>query len=329
MDSSPVAPVWNWRPQQPAYSEQCAWLIRLTGPDSRRFLHGQTSAAIETAAPGRWLSSCCIGPTARLLALAEVLIDAEGAWLAITAGDGGQVHQALDRVLFPGERVELSPPQPARWLTPVPSDAPAPAGDDASADRSWQPLTDSQGWQLGDGPLGQALLLRPEAPLPKAWSQRLPMAAAEQERWRLQQGIPAAPGEINGECNPFELGLADRVSLSKGCYVGQETLARLATYDGVKQQLRRWHWSAQEGTPPPQVGDSLTAAGEEPRQGRISSLLALENGDRIGLALVRRASLEQTWLGYGEDAGQLELSRPAAFRPAPIGSGGGSSSGSR
>ena len=31
------------------------------------------------------------------------------------------------------------------------------------------------------------------------------------------------------------------VSLGKGCYVGQETLAKLATYDGVKRQLRRWH----------------------------------------------------------------------------------------
>ena len=327
MDSSPLAPVWSWRPPQPAYSEQPAWLIRLTGPDSRRFLHGQTSAAIETVAPGRWVSSCCIGPTARLLALAEVLIDAEGAWLAISAGDGAQVHQALDRVLFPGERVELSPPQPARWLTPVPS---APAGDDgsddASAGQSWQPLPDGQGWQLGDGALGQALLLRPEAPLPEAWSQRRPLTAAEQERWRIQQGMPATPGEINGECNPFELGQADRVSLSKGCYVGQETLARLATYDGVKQQLRRWHWSAQAGAPPPQVGDNLTA-GEEQRQGRISSLLTLENGDCIGLALVRRASLEQRWLGYGEGAGRLELSRPAAFRPAPIGSGSGSSRG--
>jgi folate-binding protein YgfZ len=47
--------------------------------------------------------------------------------------------------------------------------------------------------------------------------------------------------EINDDTNPFELGLTQRVHLAKGCYVGQETLAKLATYDGVRRQLRRWH----------------------------------------------------------------------------------------
>jgi hypothetical protein len=170
-----MATVWAWCPPQPAYREQPAWLIRLTGPDSRRFLHGQTSATIELVAPGRWVSSCCIGPTARLLGLAEVLIDTEGAWLAITEGDGQRVRQALDRVLFPGERVELGQPEPARWLTPVPGGAEeAAAGADGEAEEGWVALADGQGWQLGRGPLGQALLLRPEAPLPSAWYQRQP-----------------------------------------------------------------------------------------------------------------------------------------------------------
>jgi len=53
---------------------------------------------------------------------------------------------------------------------------------------------------------------------------------------RLQQGRPQAPAEINERFNPFELGLAERVSLNKGCYVGQETLPSSPPYDGVKQQ---------------------------------------------------------------------------------------------
>jgi folate-binding protein YgfZ len=316
--SDPMATVWAWCPPQPAYREQPAWLIRLTGPDSRRFLHGQTSATIELVAPGRWVRSCCIGPTARLLGLAEVLIDTEGAWLAITEGDGQRVRQALDRVLFPGERVELGQPEPARWLTPVPGGAEeAAAGADGEAEEGWVALADGQGWQLGRGPLGQALLLRPEAPLPSAWYQRQPLTAPEQERWRLQQGLPGAPGEVNEEHNPFELGLAERVSLAKGCYVGQETLARLATYDGVKQQLRRWFWRPQPGVAPPQRNDGLELAGDPQRQGRITSLLELENGARIGLALVRRSALGQPRLQCSEGGAELELSLPPAFQAPP------------
>ena len=161
------------------------------------------------------------------------------------------------------------------------------------------------------------------------------------------------PGEINDAVNPFELGLAGRVSLSKGCYVGQETLARLATYDGVKQQLRRWHaaapadGSAAEGLQP-RIGSPLrTAAGE--RGGVISSCLALPDGRGwVGLALVRRAALGESalWIepelapeaepareaspaqeaaaapAAGSPGLCLQISVPELFQPPPQGAGG-------
>ena len=138
--------------------------------------------------------------------------------------------------------------------------------------------------------------------------------------------MPAAPGEINDDTNPFEVGLADGVSLSKGCYVGQETLAKLATYDGVKQQLRRWFWRGTQG--PGEPGTVLFGAktGDEPsspRAGLITSSLALEDGLWIGLALVRRQSLQQTCLRAGPDpdGALLELSRPQASVDPPVGAG--------
>jgi folate-binding protein YgfZ len=322
---------WSWRADRPACARQAAGLIRLEGEDSRRFLHGQTSAAIEAALPGQWIPTCCISPTARLRALADVLVDDTGAWLAVTAGDAQQVREALDRVLFPADRVQLGPVLPAWLLTAV-------AGREetlpASQAGSWEALPEGQGWQLGSGPLGMALLLRAAEPgppgrLPGAWSERTPLNSLEQERWRIQLGLPAAPGELNEDHNPFELGLAARVSLSKGCYVGQETLARLATYDGVKQQLRRWHWSRSAGQAPPLAGQELGLAPEHgsggqknrpDRLGRISSLLELENGDRIGLALVRRQALglAQLRAGEGAAAATITLSEPDLFREPPL-----------
>ena len=43
---------WDWQPAQASRIEQTVSLLRLEGADTRRFLHGQTSAAIETAPTG-------------------------------------------------------------------------------------------------------------------------------------------------------------------------------------------------------------------------------------------------------------------------------------
>jgi len=136
------------------------------------------------------------------------------------------------------------------------------------------------------------------------------LSAPDHERWRIQQAIPAAPGELTDDTNPFELGLAERVSLNKGCYVGQETLAKLSTYDGVKQQLRRWSWTSrtgeQAGEPPAALTPGTTlytrdAPGDgTSRAGVISSSLELGDGTWIGLALVRKQALGQPVLQAGD-----------------------------
>ena len=305
---------WGWQPSGPSRTEQAGYLIRLDGPDSGRFLHGQTSSAIEGQQPGSWIPSCCTTATGRLRALAEVLVDRDGAWLLLRGADGTSLWQALERVLFPADRVQLGPVTPVRLITPL--------GDGCDAlpqvaDGSWISLEDGSGWLLG-----RQLVLLTNAELPAWLADRAPLPAREQQRWRIQQGVPAAPGEINDDTNPFEVGLADRVSLSKGCYVGQETLAKLATYDGVKQQLRRWFW---RGTQDPGEPGTVLTGGEpsSPRAGLITSSLALEDGLWIGLALVRRQSLQQTCLRAGPDpdGALLELSRPPAWVDPPVGAG--------
>ena len=305
---------WGWQPSGPSRTEQAGYLIRLDGPDSGRFLHGQTSSAIEGQQPGSWIPSCCTTATGRLRALAEVLVDRDGAWLLLRGADGTALWQGLERVLFPADRVQLGPVTPVRLITPL--------GDGCDAlpqvaDGSWISLEDGSGWLLG-----RQLVLLTNAELPAWLANRAPLPAREQQRWRIQQGVPAAPGEINDDTNPFEVGLADRVSLSKGCYLGQETLAKLATYDGVKQQLRRWFW---RGTQDPGEPGTVLTGGEpsSPRAGLITSSLALEDGLWIGLALVRRQSLQQTCLRAGPDpdGALLELSRPPAWVDPPVGAG--------
>lgn len=54
---------------------------------------------------------------------------------------------------------------------------------------------------------------------------------------RIENGTPFYPYELNEEHNPLEVNLLDAVSDNKGCYVGQEVIARLQTYDKVRKRL--------------------------------------------------------------------------------------------
>ena len=330
----PAATCWAWHPKGPCRLEQPVWLLRLDGADALRFLHGQSSQAIALAPAGSALATCLISPTARMRALARVLVDDQGAWLLIETGNPEAVRAALDRVLFPADQVQLGPLQQALLVTLL--------GDQPQGEPGrWQPLSATT-WLVEQ----QVLLQGPAAADPAAdaaadpdahplLSNSRPLSALEQERWRIQQGWPAAPGELNDGTNPFELGLAARVSLSKGCYVGQETLAKLATYDGVKQQLRRWCWQTKEVSTASADGESATAAAliagqtlwspSGDKAGTITSVLQVPQSDGtlwIGLALVRRSGLEHERLrageaGAGGEGPWLAVSVPQGFVPPP------------
>ena len=283
-------------------SPACSWglpisLIRLEGPDARRFLHGQSSQAIELAQPGSCLPTCLISPTARMRGLALACIDASGIDLLIVAGDGGAIRAQLDRVLFPADKVKLGPVDSAtlwQWQGEPPN-------HEADLLRP--------GVDLGSGAEAAIWLQRAGQGLPGWLSDLQDLEPGAIEANRLRHGLPTAPAELNDETNPFELGLAPWVSLNKGCYVGQETLAKLATYDGVKQQLRCW-----QSDTPVAPGTSLsTSAGE--RAGLITSAQGCE-----GLALVRRSCLEHATLLAAETP--LQLSVPLGFVAPPVGAGG-------
>ncbi len=92
---------------------------------------------------------------------------------------------------------------------------------------------------------------------------------------RVENGLPAADFELTGDFTPLEVGLQAAVSSTKGCYTGQEVIARQINYDKVTQHLvvlflkspgqageRAWV----EGRP---VG-LLTTAVESPRFGSMA-----------------------------------------------------------
>ncbi len=102
---------------------------------------------------------------------------------------------------------------------------------------------------------------------------------------RIEQGVPAQGRELTEDANPLEAGLIDLISFNKGCYVGQEVVARLNTYDKVQRTLVGLSWDA---SLEPERAADLFADGR--KVGLLTSAACpARTGRRIGLGLVRKA----------------------------------------
>ena len=270
-------------------------VLRLEGSGSRTFLQGQTSADLQQAEEGHPLPACWLDATGRVQALLEIRMDATGADVLVLSGAVDAVSQGFDRVIFPADRVRLKGTRQQRR---------------------------------------QELLIQgqPMEPVNVCWTEEEPSASDrfpaneaastnQLDHWRLEQGWPLSAGELDGTTNPFELGLSPWVHLNKGCYLGQETVAKLASRGEVKQQLRSWRTPSSElvGTVP-QRGTVLRREGE--RAGVITSALEIPSAqgsprEWIGLALVRRQALAAPQLSLDNDQGTIQLFKPQAFSEPP------------
>ena len=99
---------------------------------------------------------------------------------------------------------------------------------------------------------------------------------------RVERGVPAFGRELTEAFNPLEAGLIDIISFTKGCYVGQEVVARLNTYDKVQKRLMGMRWGA--GAEP---GAKLVLDGKQ--VGVVTSAAASTAGGGVGLGYVRLA----------------------------------------
>ena len=126
----------------------------------------------------------------------------------------------------------------------------------------------------------------------------------ELENWKIRQGIPSFDREINGETNPYELGLADTINLHKGCYLGQEAMARLFRSKSLKCQLR--YWEAYGESNEFDIGKKFFSTnqkgGLKKNVGVVTSLMRVNNNFFIGLALIKKNFLDNDYYfsGNGE-----------------------------
>lgn len=161
-------------------------------------------------------------------------------------------------------------------------------------------------------------LIGPATLLQEIWQTAEGQAqTANRDFWALQEiraGIPTIYQETKEAFVPqmTNMQLIDGVSFTKGCYIGQEVVARMQYLGKLK---RRMYLAHVDTTKPPQPGDELYAKQSTSGQGTGKVVEAQASGDGYDLlAVIEIASAEGDQVLLGEQGPPLEITDlPYAF----------------
>jgi tRNA-modifying protein YgfZ len=269
--------------------------IEVKDADRIRFLHNQSTNDFNCLKPGEGCDTVFVTSTGRTLDLATAYILDEAVLLLVSPNRRQKLMTWLDRFLFPADRVQLSDVTPAtvtfsllgphsQSLLETLIGQPLPTAPYASHQRyDFAGITACIAVGSGLVTPGYTLITTVQQGA-RLWESlrnagAVPMGDRLWETLRIQQGRPTPDQELTEDHNPLEAGLWHTISFSKGCYIGQETIARLNTYQGVKQQL----WGIE--LPHPQEPGSVVMCGED-KIGQLTSITETHKGF-FGLAYIR------------------------------------------
>ncbi len=259
-------------------------LFYLEGIDSKKFLHGQTTADIIGLKEGENLRSCWLSPVGRLKALLEIRIINNNLSFLVLLGNTEEVIDGLQNVIFPSDKVKIVISKKIRRLQEI------------SLNKSWK--EDKVEWILDD------------QELPLKFSNHKIADQKMIKEWKILQGIPTSSYEINGKNNPLELGLINFINFDKGCYLGQETLSKVRNLGKLKCQLKfvSFEKSLIEG-------ESLWLGSENQKEnvGIVTSAIDSANSRSIGLALIRRKFISSKELKLVQPCGVIKIKDPIGF----------------
>src|SRR5690606_21560455 len=123
----------------------------------------------------------------------------------------------------------------------------------------------------------------------------------------IEAGVPAWGLEITPGTFPPEVGFVAAVSYDKGCFMGQEPLARIHARGQVNRVLVRVH---AETCP---QGPVELAARDRPQAGRAATWAPDPAGGALGLAVVHRSAASPGTVLSAEGSGPVEV------RSGPLG----------
>ena len=279
-----------------AICDRSHWgLLKISGADRLRYLHNQSTNDFERLEPGQGCDTVFVTSTARTLDLATAYLTEDAVLMLVSPNRREKLFQWLDRFIFPFDKVELTDISAEYAVFSLYGNS---AEDLLSKLVSDLPLLDNlaahQQVNIKGIPVRIAIgndlalagytLIIEQDDAGKVWSQltdlgAIPFGDRLWQKLRVQQGRPFPERELTEDFNPLEAGLWQTISFEKGCYIGQETIARLNTYNGVKQKL--WGIKLSQ-TVPLQTPIIL----EDRKVGVLTSCIATESG-AFGLGYVK------------------------------------------
>jgi folate-binding protein YgfZ len=201
-------------------------VLAITGRDAAKFAHAQFMSDVAALAAGHWHWSGWLTPKGRVIALFALLkFDDETLWLLLPDFDAGELASQLQRYVF-RSKLELEPRDDLRASGAFAAPTQA-AG--ASFART------GEGVELDFGADGGPRTLRIDAP--PADDDAKPQA--EWFAFDLAHGLPRLPTSQREHWTPQQLSL-ERLrafSVKKGCYPGQEIVARTHFLGQAKRGL--------------------------------------------------------------------------------------------
>ncbi len=228
-------------------------IIEITGEDRLSFIHNQTTNKIQSLKSGEGCNTVFVNSTGRNIDLVTVLVQEEKILLLTSPQQNQPLMEWMDRYIFPFDKVHLKDLTGeytilnligkqtteilSQWISQSPLNAPEFHHHNVKIEDIDLILIVGSSLKI----TGYTLLI-PQEKAPLIWQKLtaknvVPIGTQEYETLRILQGKPQPNAELTTDYNPLETGLWDAISFDKGCYIGQETIARLNTYKGVKQKL--------------------------------------------------------------------------------------------
>jgi tRNA-modifying protein YgfZ len=269
--------------------------IIVSDRDRLRFLHNQSTADFEKCQAGEVCNTVFVTATARTIDLATGLILDDEVLLIVSPNRRKYLFDWLDKYIFFADRVKLKDvtdklasftlmgEQSTQILDQLgcPKLADLPQHSHQLCNINSVEVRIAVGTELGL-PGYQLICDRDKSETLQELLTNLGAVTVDEDAWeclRIAQGRPKPDAELTEDYNPLEVGLWDTISFSKGCYIGQETIARLNTYKGVKQYL--WGIKLAGAVA---AGTAITLGGE--KVGVLTSCTQTD-AETIGLGYVR------------------------------------------
>ena len=288
--------------------EECGLLDRagrgklaLRGPDAAEYLQGQLTNEVEALAPGEGCYAALLDRKGHIQADMRVLrLAGEEFWVDTEpeAIEAARRHLEMYKI---GRQVELADLTAERSILSLIGPRSAELAGAAALPEHANEATTAHGVDCVLVGTAGGLDLIAAASGAAALRKALIAAGAVEvgreaaEVLRIEAGRPRFGAEMSSETMPAEAGIVEAaVSFSKGCYIGQEPVARLHYKGRPNRHLRGLELSA-----PVAPGAPLRLGDKE--VGRIGSACVSPARGPIALAIVRREAEPGTELAAGED----------------------------